>query len=449
MASTAHHQFQSLSPKFSERSTPSQLSGASNLFDADVNQRWAQMDALSSSSSPQSEVARLKTLTADGGEVEKRASTRGGKLHRRVASDSTFQTSHQRHPSFPSDNYTPPLSPGADSKRPTRIKPLLKKLTNSEGSNSLDLSRSATDQEGLGIYALDYATSDRSAADVPFTSATKRGGYHARSASGTSVYSNLTSSSRPGGQYVHPMRQTPRPYTPPNAHSYNNSILGSEHSGDGAHEDEDQIRRIVREASYRPHNTSSTTTPPLRLQTNVSSTRLVHGSQTNLAASSPSIRANGDARDSPDIMTPTSPKSAFKIRKTDPIMQAESIQAAREAFDAKEREKELKVEKEERRAAERETRKREREQERRHKAEANSQAKIKRSMPSSEKSEGLAGQEYANLGPSEVLPTSKPGPKSHRRKNSTSAKGNVQSVWVGFMVWLKLRFIKLGRKIGF
>jgi hypothetical protein len=450
MATTAQsHQYQSFSPKCSERSTPSQLSGSSNLLDASVNPRWGQVDAFSSPSSPGSGAARLKSLTGDGGEADEKIRTRGGKLHRRVASDSTFQRSHQRNLSFPSDNYTPPLSPSAESKRTTpSIKPLLKKLTNTEESNSLDLSRSAVDQEGLGIYALDYTAPNRSAADVSFTSTAKRGGYHARSTSGTSVYSNLTASSRPGGQYVHPMRQTPRPYTPPNAQSYNNSILDSEHSGEG-YEDEDQIRRIIRDASYRPHKTPHANTPPLRLQTNLSATRLVHGSQTNLATSSPSVRANGDVRNSPDIMTPTSQKSGFKIRKTDPIMQAESIHAAREAFNAKEREKELKAEKEEMRATVRETRKKEREQERRQKAEATSEAKIKRSMPSSEKPEGLIGQEYANLGPGEILPSTRPGPRPQRRNTSTSAKGNVQSVWVGFMVWLKLRFIKLGRKMGF
>src|SRR5436190_19053340 len=105
---------------------------------------------------------------------------------------------------------------GPSSKPTSKIKPVLRKLTQSE-KNSLDLNRPAIEQ-GFGISS-DYGTPSYSALDVSFQST--RRGYHNRSASGTSQFStNTAGSGHRNGSFVHPFQQTPRPYTPPLAASY-------------------------------------------------------------------------------------------------------------------------------------------------------------------------------------------------------------------------------------
>jgi hypothetical protein len=104
----------------------------------------------------------------------------------------------------------------ASSKSKLHKKPILRKFTQSE-KNSLDLDRPATEQ-GLGIYSSDYVNPSRSVHDVSFNHA-RRG--HGRSMSGASQFSTATNGSGARtGSFVHPFQQTPRPYTPPLAQSY-------------------------------------------------------------------------------------------------------------------------------------------------------------------------------------------------------------------------------------
>src|SRR5271167_3033546 len=105
-------------------------------------------------------------------------------------------------------------SGSSSAKSKSRVKPMLRKLTQSE-KNSLDLNRPAIEQ-GLGLHASDYGTGSRSVHDVSFQSAGR--GYHNRSTSGTSQFSTTTAGSgHRAGSFVHPFQQTPRPYTPPQA----------------------------------------------------------------------------------------------------------------------------------------------------------------------------------------------------------------------------------------
>jgi hypothetical protein len=135
------------------------------------------------------------------------------------------------------------------SKSRAKVKPILKKLTQSE-KNSLDLDRPAAEQDGgLGIY--DIGSGSRSSHDVVFTHTGGRRGYHARSTSGTSQFSTTTTGSgHRTGSFVHPFQQTPRPYTPPIAASYQTSLRESEHShhsnSPALTEDEEQLRPVFR-----------------------------------------------------------------------------------------------------------------------------------------------------------------------------------------------------------
>ncbi|KAI9795975.1 MAG: hypothetical protein M1825_001063 [Sarcosagium campestre] len=340
------------------------------------------------------------------------------------------------------------------------IRPFLRKLKSHE-ANKVDLSRSSTETDDFGIYGRDYGSGSRTATDVTFASAGKRGASHNRSISGTSQFSTTTTASG-NRQYVHPMRQTPRPYTPPIAQSYQASMLGSEYSGEGngqATDEEEHLRQIVRDASYRssPTPTSSLPqAPPLRIHTNNSLTQLVNTSQTNVSSTPMSFRPLGDAASPLDAASPVSRTSldrAFRMRSKDtstPASRAASIQAARQAFSEKEALKDQRLREEETRAAQREERKREKRIEAaRRKAAIGDKESRSRSKGNAEM---LKTTSYASLTQAGNAATSNEprGPANAPRRANTSAtaKNQAQSTWVGFMIWLKTRILKLGRKMS-
>ncbi|KAI9680943.1 MAG: hypothetical protein M1829_001023 [Trizodia sp. TS-e1964] len=358
---------------------------------------------------------------------------------------------------FHDDNYAmaPPSPSAASMSNPkTKIKPLFKKLTGE--SNSLDLSRSAAENESLGVYGSDYGLGSRSAADVSFAPAGRRG-YHNRSTSGASQFSTTTNNSanRPGAQYIHPMRQTPRPYTPPAAKSYPTSVVGSEYSSDAnkaaGMDEEEQIRLALRNASYRSSsfNSPRSTPPPLRIQTNSHSlTRLTASSQTNLAGTPSSLRPRADTMSAADTISPISRTSfdrGFRIRSnTDPTARAESIRAAREAFTAKENAKAEKAERESLKVAERKFRK----QEKRGRAgskKSDTGDTLNGQSVSNEKVDGLVGREYSSLTPAHNQVRLD---GSHRTEAGASKKGAAKNGWVGFITWLRTRILKLGRRMS-
>ena len=170
----------------------------------------------------------------------------------------------------------------------SRTPKVLKKLTSSE-RNSLDLDRSAAEQDGLGIYD---GVSGGSIVPRAVHDVTSRRANHYRSTSGTSQFSTTTSGSgQRTGTFVHPFQQTPRPYTPPitggSLHaSYPNSIREGEGKGDGSEspalteDDEDRSLRLpTNSASLYPRSSS-----------NLSSRNNSHtGSLVNTSSCSPSL----------------------------------------------------------------------------------------------------------------------------------------------------------------
>ncbi|KAI9810593.1 MAG: hypothetical protein M1827_006155 [Pycnora praestabilis] len=406
-------------------------------------------------------MANMRPTPSQGAMAAARSASGHGKLHKRGVSASAIQTSPTISldplPTYNGDYRSPlahhelPPSPTSASIAKTKIKPLLRKLTTGE-SNSLDLSRSAAENEGLGIYTEDFGAS-RAAADVTFASTGKRGAAHNRSTSGTSQFSTATSGSNHRAPYVHPMRQTPRPYTPPIAQSYAPSYIGSEHSGENSTvttNEEYQFGAMARDQSHSSRNT----TAPLRIQTNTSSTRLVYGSQTNLAGTPLSNRMRTDAESLADTVSPISRSSLDKtprIRSTsnlDPTTRAASIAAARQAFSEKELAKAKKAEKEELRQADRQ---RKREEGGRRKSETKVRS---RSNTLNEKIEPLEGREYSNLTPvptqSRPLPVVEVGepPRPTRTNTNLTAKSVAKSRWIGFLTWLKTKIFNLGRKVA-
>ena len=137
---------------------------------------------------------------------------------------------------------------------PSRIKPYLRKLSSKDGSSgglhlptnrskssggnmAIDLSRPAAENKSLASLGItDYGVEAQSVQETS-NSALGRQARHGRSASNTS--SQLSAGSavataadlslhRPAAPYVHPMRQTPRPYTPPISSAIQDSVRESD-----------------------------------------------------------------------------------------------------------------------------------------------------------------------------------------------------------------------------
>lgn len=351
----------------------------------------------------------------------------------------------------------------AAPKSRTKVKPILRKLTQSE-KNSLDLDRPAAEQDGLGIF--EYGTGSRSAHDVNF-STTARRAYHNRSTSGTSQFSTTTTGSgHRTGSFVHPFQQTPRPYTPPLAASYANSLRESEPSESPAiTEDEDQLRHAFRSTSNlsnrTPSLTGTTSSPvisqPLRIQT-----KQPPSSRLALATSHTSLHNNilsTDLTSPTDTMSPasairTSMDKGFRIRsrsEVDSRSRSETIQEARRKFQEKEQAKEEKAAREEIRALEKKNQKEARQIERGHRRSSASDAtrskRSKSDLTMTEKGESLVARDY-NSAPMQTPPFAGEGFEFPRPNHSTinTTKKKTHSAWTKLMMWLRTRFIRMGRK---
>lgn len=193
----------------------------SRIYDDDGN-IWK----YKSSKGSGTKLAQIRSSPSHGALAAARASAGRERNHKRgnsasAASQSPISSTFDVNPELdPYDLRTPPSaysdhhsvsSPKASIKSKVKIKPLLLRKLSSNDENAIDLSRSAAENEGLGIYnPIELGGEGRTSADASVA----RRGYHHQSNSQLST--NTTSSThRYGTQYVHPMRQTPRPYTPP------------------------------------------------------------------------------------------------------------------------------------------------------------------------------------------------------------------------------------------
>lgn len=279
---------------------------------------------------------------------------------------------------------------------------MLRRLTQSE-KNSLDLDRPAAEQEGIfghgsgigigigigaGGFEYDYGPASRSSHDGFTQTQTGRRGYHNRSTSGTSQFSTATTGSgQRAGSFVHPFQQTPRPYTPPGAASYADSLREGDGDGDGGVElhstvghspalTEDEDSRHHHHQHHNHHNPhrrhhisrprttrtgsltapaspspspSTSTFPTLRIQTKSSTSRLALAtSNTSAGLQSPALVSPTDTM-SPSSMRP-SMDHGFRIRSRSDVNtrdRSTTIQEERRKFEAREQAKEEKAAKEE------------------------------------------------------------------------------------------------------
>ena len=409
---------------------------------------------------------RLKTSPSHGS-INAARSAIHGRLHKRAGSTSSSPTSPQTT-AFPPfdptytvsglDNnsiaykelYEPLPALPAPSHKP-KIRPLLKKLGSQEGKNSLDLNRSVAENEEKGIY-ISRVRDGRGLSDGEYG----RPSFHGRTQSGTSQVSTLsnTSARRSSAQYVHPMRQLPRPYTPPVAHSYQSSISKDTTIDEGQNE----------AVPYAPLPTTRRTPPPLHIRT-YSASRLTSHSQTNLPGTPSSLRNHTDYVSSPPDPMPVTSRSSFEsIFRTkrsrnntidlDPAAQQAAVLALRAEFNAREAAKELKYQQAQERAQEKESRRKERRDEsQRRKSEAQGRKRAK-SNANSEKSVPLSTTAYDStfaLPLEAEVPRLYPdrNPRGRKRtRTGESKRSEVMSKWDKFWFNFKTMWIKFKRSVG-
>ena len=359
-----------------------------------------------------------------------------------------------------------------------KIKPLLRKFSSQE-QVSIDLSRSAAENEGLGLYA---ASSEIGGALD--SGSGRRGGYHNRTTSATSQLSSTTISSnhRYGTQYVHPMRQTPRPYTPPIGGSHKTSLESEAPTGNTSTEApyfDSHSRSLPHTAgtAYAPLP-SSRRPPPLHIRTN-SAARLTSPSQTNLPGTPSSLRFNNtDTLITPtETVTPAGRRSslesiAFRMRSrsnptnVDPVAHQKAlVDQKRQEFNEREAAKDLKYQAAEARAQEKEARRREKKEEEERRTSEKRERKRAKSNAASEKSSFMTvatgGVEAHESFPSlQTLPQeyhgtnvgggggNGNGTKRKRGDTAESAGKVVKSQWTLFWLRFKTMWLRLKRKMS-
>ena len=436
-----------------------------------------------SKKSQRPKLPKIKSSPSHGALAAARANQ--AKLHRRGNSTSTQSPTsptflpdyllHSASPIVPASAHANLYStPETKERKSTKvkIKPLLRKFSSREHV-SIDLSRSAAENEGLGIYT----SSEISGA--PDSGSGRRAGYHNRTTSATSQLSATTTSSNPryGAQYVHPMRQTPRPYTPPLASSYKTSLESE------APTTNTSVNTSI-EAPYFESHSRSTSHPagtpyaplpssrrptPLHIRTG-SAARLTSPSQTNLPGTPSSLRFTADTATPPEMIAPvgrSSLESAFRIRSrsnpadvVDPAAQKAIVDMKRQEFNEREAAKDLKYQQAEARAREKEARRRERKEEEERRTSEKKERKRARSNAASEKSSFVtAAGETHDIFPSvqttlpqEMHPPPPPAMMGRKRGDTAESAGKagraVHSQWTLFWFRFKTMWLRLKRKMS-
>ncbi len=442
---------------------------ASTIYGEDGHIWKYKSNAKSHKASTEPRLAKIKSSPSNGALAAARKSAGHGKLHKRGTSASAAQSAltptfdmNQRFPdlTIPPSVYSDQASvssPRSGVKKRVKIRPMLRKLSSSD-VNSIDLSRSAAENEGLGIFGpSDLGSDGRTSADV-------LRGYHHRSNS--QVSTTTSSSTHPTiTQYVHPFRQTPRPYTPPLATSYQTSLdseptdAGPVSASSDALDFDSYYGQPVSSTSYAPLPSSRRIPPPLHIRTH-SSSRLTSSSQTNLPGTPSSLRQQTSTKPL-DTMLPSgrsSLETVFRKRSrantaTSPETEAAEYAARtatvahlRREFNDREEAKQLRYQEAEARAQAKEIgKKQKREESQTRKSEAKERKRAK-SNAASEKTIPMA--DYDTAQPF-ILPPSHEFVQPRRRgATGASAGKGILNRWQLFMFKLRTAWLKLLRMMS-
>ncbi|KAL1980131.1 hypothetical protein VTN96DRAFT_4620 [Rasamsonia emersonii] len=339
------------------------------------------------------------------------------------------------------DTFFRPLQKIRLHKAKVNIKPLLKGRSRDDpSSTSIDLSRSSMEHEGLGIYT----NLER---DTRYIGNRANVSGHYRSISESSSYSATVHSStnRPGSQYVHPRRQTPRPPTLRLSQSDDSSAeVGSFSNKNRQLSDMESPARPSLDMEFQFSTDNSATAsryPEQKLR-----------KRTNCSPSHAKPRLKTQAT----LLLPSRTLDRSKTcTSVDPLSHAATVQAARQAFEEKEAAKALKFEMQRMKAQNRE---------------------LRRSKKGKGQENGLAGDNYliqpvlergnscgivdssdafgAGSSPGDCSARnrqiSKERPQPNRPSTAQSHRPNLSSSkrnWMLFLTWLRTRVFKLRRRL--
>ncbi|KAI4170927.1 MAG: hypothetical protein LQ343_004585 [Gyalolechia ehrenbergii] len=350
----------------------------------------------------------------------------------------------------------PMAPPKTYVKTKEKIKPLLRKMS-SHDQNTVDLSRSAAEHEGLGIFTSSTVSDSR---DPSANISHVERGYHNRTVSGNSLMATATNSSHHGYgmHYVHPMRQTPKPYTPPIASSFANSLESGSSTGtpfavpsDHIHLDQSTQHINTNPIPYAPLPSPSRVRPPLHIRTG-SGSRVINSSQTNLPITPSSLRQKADNPEIPIGMasTRTSFDSMFRKRSRantneDPVVRAAQVAILRKEFDERERMKDETRREQEARKAQKEAK---RQQKRDESQQRKSESQARKSNAMSEKSAIRAFRAQQETMSRQTTGGEDTGRRPQTRGSMKTAGGAGKAVmnkWQLFVFWFKTLLLRMKR----
>lgn len=360
-----------------------------------------------------------------------------------------------------------------------KIKPYLRKMSSAKvdprDQGQIDLSKSSFDNDRLAGLGIQDGT--RSVSDVSFTNSARKKP-HARTTSGASQGSHGSGSSKATQPFIHPMRQTPRPYTPLNG-SANASFVNE----DEANEIKDVVDDEFRPAQgYRNRRSMSIPSTPAIIPTPLSQSytandlgmipKLTSTSQTNLSMksgrsgkSSQSRKGerSGSRRNTDRSFDPPSSRTSFdrafsyvsRKSESDPSSRDERIREARRKFEEKEAYKDRKYKQEQLKRRETDDVKREKKEEKqRRKTEEFERTRVSKSSsnqsspkkprkePDPEK-EQLHSRSYDETRPATLttLPRrgAQPGVSEKTPRMTERKVRDAQSGWVRFSAWFHTR----------
>ena len=361
-------------------------------------------------------------------------------FHEQPWTNSSSRRSIERYVSDPPlGNNGHSLRKAKSTRSKVHVKPLLKRLSrDASRPNSLDLSRSSLEYEGIGIFTnFDREAQQQSERHGNNLGRTTMSGLPHRSISGASQFST-------GGFSGVTNRISQRSCPPPQApsayaslgQSYQASSADSDDSGDGGRPSvdgqtatfprSDRFRRVQRRLSLQTHGNSFTGSPGIS-PANVTGRHSFGYSRDN----------NGNSLDSPSQNSRSSLDFVFRPKQrasTDPVSRAATVKAAREAFEEKEAAKTRKFERQQMKAEEKQMRRIEKQQ--------------VHGTPIGNQNKGRTFDDAApeNDVP-EKLSSSEPNVPPHPQPESPSWRSQSKNSWMLFVTWLQTRVFKLRRKL--
>ncbi|KAL9596887.1 MAG: hypothetical protein Q9219_005513 [cf. Caloplaca sp. 3 TL-2023] len=431
-------------------------------------------NAISGKSEKGSRLTKIKSSPSHGALAAARSVSGKGRGHGRGRSTSeiTGPVTSAFTPIDPSLDRTsrsiaPTLYPMAPPKTyvktKEKIKPLLRKMS-SYDKNTIDLSKPAAENEGMAIFnSPAYGDNRNTSSSFGYPDRA----YHNRNISGNSHISTATTSSHNqcGAQYVHPLRQTLKPSTPPAASSFANSIESASSTSnfpslphDLAYQNQSNQHILPASTPYAPTPSPRRVRPPLHVHTG-SASRLNTSSQTNLPGTPSSLRKQADYPNTPAAMasTRTSFDSMFRKRSRantneDPVVRAAQVAVLRREFDERERVKDEMRQEQEARKAQKEAKKQHKRAEGQQRKSESQARKRAQSNAASEKSaiRAFQAQPLDAMGRPTAGGEAAGKHRSRRRGSMKTAGGAGKAIvgeWQLFLFWFKTMLLKLRVRI--